>query len=60
MKALIVYGGWDGHEPEPVSEIIEKALVAKGFKVEEKLVRVAVGPDLDDGRNGRRAVAGAE
>lgn len=34
MKALIVYGGWDGHEPEPVSEIIEKALVAKGFKVD--------------------------
>ena len=34
MKALIVYGGWDGHEPGPVSEIIEKALVAKGFEVD--------------------------
>jgi len=34
MKALIVYGGWDGHEPEPVSKIIEKALVAKGFEVD--------------------------
>lgn len=33
MKALIVYGGWDGHEPEPVSEIMEKALAEKGFDV---------------------------
>ena len=33
MKALIVYGGWDGHEPAPVSEIMEKALAEKGFDV---------------------------
>jgi len=26
MKALIVYGGWDGHEPGPVSEVLAKAL----------------------------------
>jgi len=34
MKALIFYGGWDGHEPGPVSEILEKALLGKGFEVE--------------------------
>lgn len=34
MKALIVYGGWDGHEPEPVSKILEKALTENGFDVE--------------------------
>ncbi|MCE5328594.1 MAG: ThuA domain-containing protein [Planctomycetaceae bacterium] len=34
MKALIVYGGWDGHTPKPVSEIVEKELKAAGFQVE--------------------------
>lgn len=34
MKALIVYGGWDGHEPEEVSKIFEKALKGKGVDVE--------------------------
>jgi type 1 glutamine amidotransferase len=34
MKALIVYGGWDGHEPDKVAAIFEKALVAKGASVE--------------------------
>jgi len=33
MKALIVYGGWAGHEPGPVGEIIAKALRANGFEV---------------------------
>lgn len=33
MKALIVWGGWDGHQPKQVGEIIEKALKAKGFEV---------------------------
>ena len=37
MKALIVYGGWDGHEPGPVSRILAKALRAN--KVEVKLSR---------------------
>ena len=32
-KALIVYGGWDGHEPKPCAEIFAKALTANGFKV---------------------------
>lgn len=33
-KALIVYGGWQGHEPEQVSEIQQKQLSGEGFDVE--------------------------
>jgi len=33
-KALIVWGGWDGHEPKLVSEIFCKVLVEEGFEVE--------------------------
>ncbi len=33
-KALIVWGGWDGHEPKPVADIIGEQLTAKGFEVE--------------------------
>ncbi len=33
-KALIVQGGWDGHEPGPVSEVFRKTLEAEGFEVE--------------------------
>jgi uncharacterized protein len=33
-KALIVQGGWDGHEPKQVSEILANALAAEGFDVE--------------------------
>lgn len=33
-KALIVQGGWDGHEPVLVSEIYRNLLVAAGFEVE--------------------------
>ena len=33
-KALIVWGGWDGHEPEPVARILADALKGKGFDVE--------------------------
>lgn len=39
-KALIVWGGWDGHEPEPVANIFAKALREKSFEVE-------VSPTLD-------------
>lgn len=31
-KALIVWGGWDGHEPKQVAEILDKALREKGFE----------------------------
>jgi type 1 glutamine amidotransferase len=33
MKALIVHGGWKGHEPGPVAEIIAGALRGEGFDV---------------------------
>lgn len=32
--ALIVQGGWDGHEPKQVSEVLAKALRKHAFKVE--------------------------
>ncbi|NEU27929.1 hypothetical protein G3M74_17880 [Paenibacillus polymyxa] len=33
-KALIVWGGWDGHEPEQVSAIFERILKEEQFEVE--------------------------
>lgn len=33
-KALIVQGGWDGHEPVQVAEIFRRTLVDCGFEVE--------------------------
>ncbi len=33
-KALIVWGGWQGHEPEMVAEVLADALRAKSFDVE--------------------------
>ncbi len=33
-KALIVWGGWDGHQPEQVAELFRKALTEHGFTVE--------------------------
>jgi type 1 glutamine amidotransferase len=33
-KALIVQGGWDGHEPQKIAERFEKTLTAEGFQVE--------------------------
>jgi len=33
-KALIVWGGWDGHEPKQTAEIAASILDAEGFKVE--------------------------
>jgi len=33
MRALICYGGWDGHEPAPVADIYEAELKSRGFKV---------------------------
>jgi len=33
-KALIVWGGWDGHEPKPVAEIFRRVLTEEGFEVE--------------------------
>ncbi|HEY8408299.1 MAG TPA: ThuA domain-containing protein [Gaiellaceae bacterium] len=33
MKALIVWGGWDGHEPESVAQLLASALRGEGFDV---------------------------
>ena len=33
-KALIFWGGWDGHEPKQVAEIFRKALAENDFEVE--------------------------
>ena len=33
-KALIVWGGWGGHEPKEVAEVFERTLKAEGFSVE--------------------------
>jgi type 1 glutamine amidotransferase len=33
-KALIVWGGWDGHEPKPVAEIVDEVLRSNGFETE--------------------------
>jgi uncharacterized protein len=34
QKALIVWGGWDGHQPQQVAEILAQALRGKDFEVE--------------------------
>jgi uncharacterized protein len=33
-KALIVWGGWDGHQPREVAEIFRRVLAQEGFAVE--------------------------
>ncbi len=33
-RALIVWGGWEGHEPQQVAEILATALCAENFEVE--------------------------
>jgi type 1 glutamine amidotransferase len=33
-KALIIWGGWDGHEPDKVAEIFRSLLVKNDFEVE--------------------------
>ena len=33
-EALIVWGGWPGHEPEKGARIIESMLTEEGFKVQ--------------------------
>lgn len=33
-KALIVWGGWEGHQPKQVAEIFERVLRQEGFEVE--------------------------
>ncbi len=32
-NALIVWGGWEGHQPDQCAAIVEKFLVEDGFRV---------------------------
>jgi len=34
LKAMVVWGGWDGHEPELVAKRVEKVLLGENFDVE--------------------------
>ncbi len=33
-KALIVWGGWDGHEPEQIAGLFQEILEGENFEVE--------------------------
>ena len=33
-KALVVWGGWDGHQPKEVGEVFARVLNEEGFEVE--------------------------
>ena len=33
-KVLIVYGGWDGHQPKEVAQVFERVLKEDGFETE--------------------------
>jgi len=46
LKALIVWGGWSGHQPEECAQIIEKMLREDGF-----VVQVEEGPQAFAGQN---------
>ena len=46
-KALIVWGGWDGHEPRQVAEILAGQLTDNNFDVE---VRDTLDAFLDEGK----------
>jgi type 1 glutamine amidotransferase len=46
-KALIVWGGWEGHQPDQCASIVEKFLVEDGFLVtKENQTAVFGDPDL--------------
>lgn len=49
-SALIVWGGWDGHQPRQVAEIFQRVLREDGFAVE-------VADTLDAFRDGNRLAA---
>ncbi|MBM3493123.1 MAG: hypothetical protein FJX72_02190 [Armatimonadetes bacterium] len=49
-RALIVWGGWDGHEPEAVAGVFRELLVEEGFEV-------ATETSLDAYKDGERLAA---
>jgi len=46
-KALIVYGGWDGHQPKEVAEIFRMVLAEEGFETE---VQASLEPFADEAK----------
>ncbi len=47
-KALIVYGGWPGHEPEQCAQVVRDMLLRHGFEVQvENQTAVFAAADLD-------------
>ncbi len=48
-KALIVWGGWSGHEPEQCAEIVSDLLEGEGFKVRvEAATEAFADPSIND------------
>ena len=46
-NALIVWGGWEGHQPEQCAAIVEQYLVEEGFAVvKENKTSAFADPDL--------------
>jgi type 1 glutamine amidotransferase len=47
-KALIVCGGWQGHEPDKCAQVVQAMLLRNDFKVQvEKQIAAFAAPDLD-------------
>ena len=46
-KALIVFGGWPGHEPEKCNEILSKFLISEGYEVRSENSTEALAEDYD-------------
>ena len=47
-KALIVYGGWPGHEPEQCAQVVRDMLLRHGFEVQvENQTAVFAAANLD-------------
>jgi len=48
-KALIIWGGWSGHEPKPCADVVEHLLQAEGFSVQvEEGTGVLASQNLND------------
>ena len=46
-KALIVWGGWDGHQPKQVAAIFDRVLREEGFESEQLTkIRAPIGLDI--------------
>ena len=39
-RALVVYGGWDGHQPREVAQILRRILAEEGFVYDSSIYPV--------------------